>query len=270
MPPRTRWPVPGAPNRRLVGMPQDGSVQSVDRALQILTLLTEHESLGVSEIARHLGVHRSTAFRLLATLEGHDFVEQEGHRGTYRLGFSVLRLSTRVAARMDFARAAQLVCDQLSAELNETSNVAILDDAAAVNITQSSSTHLLGVTQQYVGRRTPLHATSTGKVLLAYGGPEAFAGLDDPLEAYTPETITDRAALAAHLDEVRARGWAGAVEEWEQEMNAVAVPVFDASGQVRAALSLTAPSFRMHADDLAQYAARLGEHAGRLGRMVGA
>jgi DNA-binding IclR family transcriptional regulator len=249
-------------------MPQEGSVQSVDRALQILTLLTERESLGVSEVARHLGVHRSTAFRLLATLEAHDYVEQEGHRGTYRLGFSVLRLSTRVVARMDLAKAAQLVCDDLTEELNETSNVAILDDGAAVNITQSTSSHFVAVTQQYVGRRTPLHATSTGKVLLAFAGSIDLADLGR-LESFTPATITRRSELAKHLDDVRRQGFAVAVQEWEQEMSAVAVPVIAPGGAVIAALSVTAPSFRMPAEALPEHAEQLRPFARRLGQMVG-
>lgn len=244
-------------------------MQSVDRALEILTLLAEHESLGVSEIARHLDVHRSTAFRLLATLEARDFVEQESHRGAYRLGFSVLRLSTSVTARMDLSKIAQPICDELTAEANETSNVAILDQDAAVNITQSSSSHVVGVTQQYVGRRTPLHATSTGKVLMAFQaeGPDAL--IPDVLEVYTPDTITDRDLLAAHLAEARERGWATSVREWESEMNAISVPVFDASGALVAALSLTAPSFRMTAASLPAYVEPLTRHARRLGSHLG-
>lgn len=245
-------------------------MQSVDRAVQILNLLSIHSSLGVSEIARKLDVHRSTAFRLLATLEGHNYVEQEAKRGTYRLGFGVLRLSAQVAARTDLARAAQLVCDEISSEFNETSNVAILDDLAAVNITQSTSTRSISVTQQYVGRRTPLHATSTGKILLAHQPEEFIAELGDPLQAYTPATITRQDVLVDHLRQVHARGWATAIEEWEVEMNAVAVPVYGVTGSVAAALSLTAPSFRLPGDALADYAARLVPHAQRLGHMVGA
>lgn len=243
-------------------------MQSVDRALEILSLLAEHDALGVSEIARHLDVHRSTAFRLLATLEARDFVEQETHRGTYRLGVSVLRLSTQVTGRMDLSKAAQPVCDALTAQVNETSNIAILDQGAAVNITQASSSHVVGVTQQYVGRGTPLHATSTGKVLLAFHRPDPGALLPGELERFTPATITDRDALLAHLDQVRAQGWATSVREWEDEMNAVAVPVVGAGGDVIAALSLTAPSFRMTAQDLPGHVGTLQRYARQLGGSV--
>ena len=249
---------------------QDGSVQSVARALEILNLLAESKSLGVSEVSRALGVHRSTAFRLLATLESYNYVEQESHRGTYRLGYGVLRLSGQVAARTDLAKEAQIVCDEVTGEINETSNVAILDDGAAVNIVQTTSTQLVSVVQQYVGQQAPLHATSTGKVLLAYA-PAEFqrATLAGALEAHTPNTLTERDELRAHLDEVRARGWASAIQEGELEMNAVAVPVIGHSGEVVAALSLTAPSFRMSPERLPELAEVLRGHAEHLSARLG-
>ena len=250
--------------------PQDGSVQSVDRALQILNLLAETQSLGVSEISRELGVHRSTAFRLLATLESHNYVEQEGRRGTYRLGFGVLRLSGRVEARTDLVKEAQLVCDDVTDELNETSNVAILDDGAAVNICQTTGTRLVAVTQQYVGRRTPLHATSTGKILLAHASADVVRStLSGPLEGFTPHTLTDAAVLETRLEEVRDRGWAAAVEEWEPDTNAVAVAVSDRAGGVVAALSVTAPSFRMSPDGFPDIVAVLRRHARHLSARLG-
>lgn len=257
------------------GAENDQIVQSVDRALQILELLGGVRSAGVSEISRELGVHRSTAFRLLATLEARDLVEQESQRGTYRLGLGILRLAGDVTARMDIVTEAQAVCEAVAAGLNETSNVAILDEGAAVNIAQATGTNAVAIVRQYVGRRTPLHATSTGKVLLAYAPErvrdevlEAAAGAG--LEACTPHTITDADELAAHLAQVRERGWASAVEEWEPDTNALAVPVRDASGDVVAALSVTAPGFRMGPDGFPPLAGLLRDFAGQLSTRLGA
>ncbi len=250
----------------------DQIVQSVDRALQILELLGGVRSAGVSEISRELGVHRSTAFRLLATLEARDLVEQETQRGTYRLGLGVLRLAGDVTARMDIVTEAQAVCEAVAAGLNETSNVAILDEGAAVNIAQATGTNAVAIVRQYVGRRTPLHATSTGKVLLAYAPPhvrdELLAAAD--LEACTPHTITRVDELAQHLAEVRHRGWASAVEEWEPDTNALAVPVRGAGGEVVAALSVTAPTFRMSPEGFPALADLLRDYAGQLGVRLGA
>lgn len=247
----------------------EGTVQSVDRALRILDLLSRSDSLGVSDISRRLDVHRSTAFRLLATLEAHDYVEQESHRGTYRLAFGVLKLSGQVASRTDLAKEAQTACDDVTAEVNETSNVAILARGVAVNVTQTTGSKFVSVAQQYVGQQTPLHASSTGKVLLAHDPGEVRAVIRGGLDPYTSHTITDPATLVEHLDAVRRRGWAAAVEEWELDMNAVAVPVRDLSGRVVAALAVTAPSFRMPEERFTELAEVLGRHAQRLSARLG-
>lgn len=246
------------------------TVQSVDRALQILRLLTDSPTLSGSEVSRHLGVHRSTAFRLLATLEAHDFVEQESQRGEYRLGLGVLRLAGPVTQRVDLARDAQVVCDEVAAVFHETSNVAILVDRAAVNITQTMSSQLVAVRRQYVGQRTPLHATSTGKVLLAHAPATlretVVAG---PLDRFTGASITDPHLLRAELEAVRERGWAAAAAEWEPDACAVAVAVRGAGGDVVAALSVTAPTFRMPSETFQEVAERLRPLADELSRRLG-
>lgn len=250
--------------------PESAIVQSVDRAAQILEMLAENGLMGVSDISRRIGVHRSTAFRLLATLEARNLVEQEEHRGMYRLGLGVLRLAGSVNSRIDLVRDAQACCDLMASRLNETTNVAILDDGAAVNITQAMGRQLIAVLRQYVGQRTPLNATSTGKVLLAHAAPAVVdAALAAPLERFTPATITDPAVLRAELDRVRAQGWAAADEEWESGTNAVAVPVHGSEGRVVAAMSVTAPSFRMPSSSFAQHADVLREGAADLGRRLG-
>ncbi|TDT30949.1 DNA-binding IclR family transcriptional regulator [Naumannella halotolerans] len=248
----------------------NGPVQSVDRALQILDLLASSDSLGVSEISRELGVHRSTAFRLLATLESRNFVEQEERRGEYQLGLGVLRLASAVRARRDIVRDAQSVCDALVEEIDETSNVALLEGEWAVNVTQATSTRFIAVSRQYVGQRTPLHATSTGKMLLAHAPGELFRAITGrALEQCTDATITDPAELAQELDNIRRLGWAAAIGEWEEEANAVAVPVIGRDGTVVAALSVTAPSFRLGQDEVPGVVEVLQRHAGVLSARLG-
>lgn len=222
------------------------AVQSVDRAAQILDLLRQHSSLSISDVARRLGVHRSTAFRLLVTLEGHDLVEQEAARGAYRLGFGLMRLANAVTGRIDLTRDAQSCCEATAATLNETVNVAILDAGQAVTITQTEGERMIGVARQYVGQRSPLHASSTGKILLAHADPsEQRRVLSGPLESFTASTIIEPSVLANELEAVLTRGWASAVAEWEEGINALAVPVRNPTGAVVAALSTTAPGFRL-------------------------
>lgn len=245
-------------------------VQSVDRAAQILHLLRVESPLSVSEISRRLAVHRSTASRLMATLESHDLVEQEGQRGAYRLGFGLLRLASAVSARVDLSRDAQVCCDAAAALLNETVNVAILDAGYAVTITQTVGQRMVGVARQYVGQRVPLHATSTGKVLLAHSpSTEQRRVMAAPLETFTAATISSPEMLAAELNAVRQRGWASAVAEWEEGINALAVPVRGPQGAVVAAFSTTAPAFRLPESAFAEHVALLREAAEQLEHRLG-
>src|SRR5919106_4855230 len=112
------------------------AVQSVDRALTILTVLARLGQAGVSEVAAELGVHKSTAFRLMSTLESHDIVEQTEVRGKYRLGLGLSRLAGASSARLDVVQEARPVCRRLAAESGETVNLAVLSDASALYVDQ--------------------------------------------------------------------------------------------------------------------------------------
>ena len=165
-------------------------VQSVDRALGILEVLARTGEAGVTEIAVELGVHKSTAFRLVATLEAHRLVEQTVDRGRYRLGVGILRLAGATTARLDLVQEARPICRQLAADTGETVNIAVLSESSALYLDQVAGSSALQP-HNWVGQHIPLHATSNGKVLLS--------GLDDArlevvlgkLATYTPRTITE-------------------------------------------------------------------------------
>ncbi|SDN13799.1 transcriptional regulator, IclR family [Geodermatophilus siccatus] len=245
-------------------------VQSVDRALSVLEILAVRGEAGVTEIAAELGVHKSTAFRLVAVLENRGFVEQLADRGKYRLGVGIVRLAGATAAQLDLSREGRQVCEELAVAVGETVNIAILDGDRAVNITQVRGPATIS-THNWVGRGTPLHATSSGKVLLAHA-PEAVrkAVLSGVLQRYTDATVTDPDVLQRQLEEVAARGWGVTVEELEVGLNAVAAPVRDAVGQVAAAVSVSGPSFRMTPASLGDRVAPLVvEAANTLSRRLG-
>lgn len=249
---------------------QSTTIQSVDRAAHILELLSDESPLSISEISRRLSVHRSTALRLLATLETHHLVEQVGARGSYQLGFALLHLANAVTHRIDFARDAQACCDKVAALLNETINVDVLDQGFAMTVTQTTGDRMIGLTKHYVGQRGPLHATSTGKLLLAHAGQEQVqAHVDQGLEAYTSMTITDPAVLRAELEILRERDWSSSVAEWEDGINALAVPVRNSADQVVAALAINAPAFRLPESSFAERAETLHEYARLLGGRLG-
>ena len=244
-------------------------VQSVDRALTVLEILGSRGEAGVTEIAAELGVHKSTAFRLVAVLESRGFVEQLVDRGKYRLGFGIVRLAGATAAQMDLSREGRRTCEELAVDLGETVNIAILDGDRVVNISQARGAGAI-TSYNWVGQGTPLHATSSGKVLLAFAPEEVHkALLGGRLERFTDSTVTDRDALERELREIERRGWGATAEEFELGLNAVAAPVRDAEGRVVAAVSVSGPSFRLSAESFDRVAARVIAAADGLSRRLG-
>jgi IclR family acetate operon transcriptional repressor len=220
-------------------------VQSLDRALEILKLLGTEPEMRVTDLARRLEVHKSTAFRLLSTLQEHGLVEQNPSTEKYRLGYGLVRLAGSVVAELDLARVSRPVLEQLAMRTTETVNLAILQGNQVVNIDQIAAPNLV-VTVNWVGKQTPLHCTSNGKVLLAYlADVERAPLLREPLHRFTPRTITDVKTLEKQLRRVVDEGYAFTLEELELGLNAVAAPVRATDGRVRAAVSVAGPSYRV-------------------------
>jgi DNA-binding IclR family transcriptional regulator len=219
-------------------------VQSVDRALTILGILARLGEAGVTEIAGELAVHKSTAFRLVATLESHGMVEQNEDRGKYRLGVGVLRLAGATTARLDVVQEARPICRKLAADSGETVNIAVLSDRSALYLDQVAGQSALQ-SHNWVGQHIPLHATSNGKVLLSGLSSEEVDQRVPRLPAYTPGTVTSRARLRRELAEVREQGYAVAVDELEVGLTAIAAPIRNAHGDVIASLSVSGPTFRI-------------------------
>ena len=224
------------------------SVQSVDRALEVLEILGRDGEGGVSDIADALGVHKSTVSRLVSVLESRGFVEQISDRGKYRLGFTVVRLAGATMSRRDLGRESRDICEPLADTVGETVNLAVLDAGRAVNVTEANGGAGIAL-RTFVGQSCPAHATSSGKVLLAGLSESRLAiAVDGVLERFTDATIVTGAALRDELETVRAQGWAAARDELEDGLTAVAAPVRDHTGDVVAALSISGPSFRMGGD----------------------
>lgn len=220
-------------------------IQSVDRAVSVLEILARRGEVGVSDIAAEIGVHKSTAFRLLSTLETRDLVEQLQERGRYRLGFGILRLAGAIPGRLAVTGQGRAACEALAAELGETVNVAVLQSHYAVNVDQVRGGAAVAV-QNWVGQLTPLHATSSGKILLSHLDVDqrhallAAAGLD----RFTRRTLTTAARLDKQLTRSRHDGYALTIGEYEDGLNAVAAAIRDHTGQVIAAVSVSGPAYR--------------------------
>lgn len=244
-------------------------VQSVDRALTILELLARRGEAGVTEIARALDVHKSTAFRLVVALENRQLVEQIAERGKYRLGFGIVRLAGATTARLDLPRESRAVCERLAVRFDETVNVAVLDSGAVTTVIQEHGSAAVSA-RNWIGSRTPLHATASGKVLLAWTSPDKLGALlAHRLQRYTEHTITSKVALRTGLATVRARGWSGTCDELEIGLNALAAPIRDGSGQVVAAVGVSGPSYRLTAASFDDVASALVAGAGEISTRIG-
>jgi DNA-binding IclR family transcriptional regulator len=246
-----------------------GGLQSVDRALRVLELLASWGTGGVSELAAEIGVHKSTAFRLLGALEARELVEQTAERGKYRLAFGLVRLARRVDVQPELTEQARSLTERLSPKVGESINVAVLREHFAVNVVQSRGNASV-VSQNWIGQLTPLHATSSGKILLAHLDPNErnrLIGLG--LERFTPNTVTDPALLSDELARVVDRGYATTFGELEVGLNAVAVPVRGEDGKVIAALSSSGPAYRMTPERINQILSDVEAAGEELSRRMG-
>jgi len=223
------------------------------------------QELGVTELAATLSVHKSTASRLAATLAARGFLERPAGSETFRLGPELARLGLLALASRDLLELARPSMERLAADTGETVNLAVLDGDEAVNVAQADGRHIVGI-GAWAGRRTPLHCTANGKVLVAFSERRA---LPVTLERFTRRTIVDPTALERELDRVRQRRYATNVGELEQGLHAVAVPVRNAAGLCVAALSVSGPSYRLAAGSLPNVADACARAAAEIESLLG-
>ncbi|MFF7445473.1 MULTISPECIES: IclR family transcriptional regulator C-terminal domain-containing protein [unclassified Streptomyces] len=245
-------------------------MQSVDRAISVLEILAQRGEAGVSEVAAEIDVHKSTAFRLLGALEARGLVEQAGERGKYRLGFGIVRLAGAVTGRIDITQQGRPVCERLAGEIGETVNIAVMQEHYAINLYQVRGPGAV-TAHNWVGQLTPLHATSSGKILLAHLPAKQRAALltETGTKKVTPHTITAKTKLEKNLAEARERGYAYTIEELEIGLHAMAAPIRDRDGKVVAALSASGPSYRFTEERLHELAPVLLKGAEEISHRMG-
>jgi IclR family transcriptional regulator, KDG regulon repressor len=265
---------PAGPSGGPSDRPGTGTAQglsTVRNAARLLKVFRSRETdLGVSELARRLGLGKSTVHRLLTTLASEGLIEQNPHTGGYRLGLMMFELGQAVRVHMDLHAAVGQVLGDLRAQTGESSQVGVLDGHEVVYVDRLESAHSLRLFTE-TGRRVPVHCTSSGKVLLAHL-PEArrHAVLRAiPLTALTPHTITDRDRFAAELARVRRRGWAEAVNEREIGVASIAAPIRGVGGEVVAAISIGVPLARCSVMALRRLAPTIMEAAEAASRRLG-
>ncbi len=225
---------------------RETGIQSVRRAASLLRAFGGGASeLGVSELGRRLNLHKSTVSRLLATLESEGLLERAPGTEKYRLGPEIARLARQAGHLGDVREVARPFLVELAEITRETANLAVLDGDDVNNVDQVSGPHMVRV-GNWVGRRTPLHCVANGKALLAFLPQAELERLTaGPLAAFTPFTVTEPAMLRSSLGQVRQQGYATALGEIEEGLNAIAAPIWGSTGAVVAALSVSGPAYRV-------------------------
>jgi DNA-binding IclR family transcriptional regulator len=228
-----------------------GRLSSVTSALRVLKVFSENEvELGISSIAKRLGLAKSTVHRLAVTLASEGFLEQNPDNGRYRLGLSLFERGILVRRRMDVSNLGLPLLAALRDQTQESVHLAILAQTFIMYLYNLESAQAIGM-RSYLGARKPAFCTCEGRVLLAFGAPElAAAALKQELVARTPKTNTDPESLLRVLEEVRQQGYAIDDEESEVGMRGVAAPVHDSSGLVVSAVGLAGPIQRLTKRDL--------------------
>ena len=247
--------------------------QVLSTVTNALVVLKEFRSapgdLGVSELARRLGLPKSSVHRLVRTLTAEGFLEQDPRSGRYRLGLVLTELGAAAVSNSGLHSAVIGPLEELWRLTGETVQVGVLDERHVVFVERIESPRTLRLFNE-VGRRNWAHASATGKVLLAFLPP---AELDRLLEgwelaALTPHTITDRARLVEELAVVRDRGYAQNVHESSIGIASVGAPIRDDRGVVVAAISSAGPALRL-ANEMESHAGAVMAAAEAISRNLG-
>ena len=248
------------------GQPAHRHVAAVTRALDVLDALAEEPSeLGTNEIARRTGINASTVSRLLATLAEAGLVEHVPGTGRYRLGIRLVQLGNAVLERIDVREVARPHLQALVDRTNETATLSAPGGEHAVTIDFVQGPYSVQSVAQ-VGRPSVAHATATGKVMLAFGAGEAPSGR---LPSYTGRTIATRDALEKELARVRAHGWAQSVGEREDDLNAIAAPIWDGRNELSAIVGVQGPASRFTRKAMQAALGPLREHARAISATLG-
>ncbi len=242
------------------GQPATRQVAAVQRAMAILGELADARTeLGTNEIARRTGINVSTVSRILATLVGGGLVEHVPATGRYRLGLGLVRLANAVHERLDIRSLARPHLIELASHTRETTTLSVPGEHEAITLDFVQSPLSVRSVAE-VGRTSAAHATAVGKVFLAHGGtpPEGI------LPAYTERTIVEQAVLEVEVARAAETGWAEAVGEREEDLNAVAAPVLTPAGQLVAILGVQGPAVRFNPRAMRNAAELLLERAAQI------
>ncbi len=237
-------------------------LSSVTTAVRLLKTFTEGEvEIGVTSMARRLGVAKSTVYRLASTLVAEGMLEQNRDNEKYRLGVALFGLGALVRQRMNLSTVARPWLFDLRQATNETIHLALLDGADVLYVYDLESTQAIRM-RANLGERKAALCTAEGRAIVAFRSPaEIEAMLERGFRPRTPKTVVDAAKLRLSLADVRRLGFAREDEQSELGMRSIAAPIRDASGEAVAAVGMAGPMQRLSDKTLAGFAPQVAETA---------
>jgi IclR family transcriptional regulator, KDG regulon repressor len=241
------------------------TVRAVERALDILLCFAgSPHDLSLTELSTRVGLHKSTVFRLLASLEVKGFVIRDPETEKYRIGLRIWELAAGFMQSDDPAIMLLPEMERLRDVLGETISLYLRDGRERVRIQAVQSNQAIRRVAP-IGARLPLNVGASSKVLIAFSEPEIREAL---LRELDWEGTADRRAFELKLEEIRLKGYATSVEERETGAAAVAAPIWGRSGKLAVALGVSGPSNRLTAAEMERIAPLIMEAAERMGRMI--
>ncbi|MBL3586002.1 IclR family transcriptional regulator [Rhodovulum sulfidophilum] len=225
------------------------TVRALDRAMGLLTALSETKGLTLSELAALSNQSPATVYRVLITLQGHDIVELEEEAQRWHVGPGAFRIGSGFLRRTNVAERSRGAMQALMRATGETANLGVEDRDEVLFLTQVE-THETIRAFFSPGTRGPMHCSGIGKALLAFLPAARVAAIlkTQGLPGFTPRSITSETGLHADLDRIRARGYAIDDQERAEGMRCIAAPIFNAHGEPIAGLSVSGPAFRIPLD----------------------
>lgn len=220
--------------------------QSLERGLQALIFLSSRKSVGVTELAEELQINKSTAFRILETLQKFNMAEQNKTTAKYKLGPAILKFSDQLYKNLNIIAIAKPYMVKLADEAGESVHLCILSNDSAVVIEQIMTSGRLMVNAK-IGNNEPLNASSVGKCLLAFSEPQIAEQIMGRIEfkRFTAHTITNSDAMREEFIKIRARGYAVDDGELSEDIKCVAAPVYVHTGEGIYSIGISGPLTRM-------------------------
>jgi IclR family transcriptional regulator, KDG regulon repressor len=249
---------------------QANPATAVERALNILEVAAQRrEGLTNSEISRRLGIPKSSASYILRTLERRGYLRRDAESGRYRLGLKILSLGGDAQGNLDIADVALPFMRVLGEKIRLTVHLAVLDQGEAVYVEKVEAPGFFKV-NTWVGRRMFLHSTSVGKCLMAWLPKQDVEAVvkQQGLKKRTPKTIATATKLFAELERVKLAGYAMDDEENSLGARCLGAPIFDATGNVTAAIGASGTLTQMDEANMPKMVEALKETARRVTRQL--